>query len=189
MPTSRHMILILLISLVAITGYWVTQHMAVENIASSLLKSDHMDSYAKKVMATAMDKNGQLAYQFYTPEITHYPNNVTEFSSPHIISYHQSLKPWTLDAERGKAQEGVDQVFLEGNVKLYKQADNKTRELIIKTNSITIYPRKEYLETKDTVTLTEPGIHITSRGVRAYLKENRVDLLSEAKGQYDPHSS
>lgn len=189
MITSRRLILMLLLLLTGLTSTWVIKHMAVDNIASSLLKSDHMDSYAKEVVATAMDKNGQLAYQFFTPEITHYPNNVTEFVTPHIISYLQSPKPWTLDALRGKAEDGVDQVILEGDVKLHKLADSKTRELTIKTNSVTIYPRKEYLETKESVTLNEPGIKITSRGVRAYLKENRVDLLSEAKGEYNPNES
>jgi LPS export ABC transporter protein LptC len=125
----------------------------------------------------------------FTPYLLHFPkNNTSIITTPHIVIYSPKeplKKPWHITANEGRTTEGTNHITLEKNVLIHQPTGPQNSELSIKTEQLFIESKSNIAESPKLVTFTEPGITVTSLGMRAFLKEKRVLLLAQAKGVYD----
>lgn len=145
-----------------------------------------MNAFAENVTATRFDQNGNLIDQLRAEKLKHYTDDSSDFIKPHLVIYSETAKPWEVDADHGHANNGIKEIELQDSVRLHQSADKNRHEVTITTSAAKIYPEKDYAETDQSVLLQQPGVTLQSVGVRAYLKQGRVELLSKAQGQYEP---
>jgi lipopolysaccharide export system protein LptC len=50
---------------------------------------------------------------------------------------------------------------------------------------MTVFPQKQYAQTEQPVRIDGAGGVSTGKGMKAYLKESRIHLLSNVRGQYE----
>ncbi len=50
---------------------------------------------------------------------------------------------------------------------------------------MTVFPQQEYAQTEQPVRIDGAGGVSTGTGMKAYLKESRIHLLSNVRGQYE----
>ena len=50
---------------------------------------------------------------------------------------------------------------------------------------MTVFPQKQYAQTEQAVRIDGAGGTTTGKGMKAYLKDGRMDLLSNVRGQYE----
>ena len=60
------------------------------------------------------------------------------------------------------------------------------REIHIETHDLRVLPREEYAETELPVSISTPESLTHATGMRAYLDESRVQLLSKVKTTIEP---
>ncbi len=79
---------------------------------------------------------------------------------------------------------GGDHVELIDSVRI-NRTDEKNRTTIITSSRMTVFPQKQYAETAQPVRIDGLGGVTTGTGMKAYLKESRMNLLSNVRGQYE----
>ena len=188
MKRSKHHYLsgIIIAATVAIATWVLVTTKNNEQQLQSSKQSNQRDAFMKGAKAYRTNADGKVDNKLHASSVTHYPSSqTTDFSSPHYIIYDPPKKPWHITANFGRAYEQQQKIELWGNVKLHQDKGPKNPEITIITEKISYYPKRQYAETDQPIEMTQTGLRVKSVGVRAYLKEGRVELLSKTRGNYE----
>lgn len=143
------------------------------------------DAFGTKITAFYLNKEGKLQTEFKSPKMLHYAaENRTEFDHPYFLIYTQNPTPWHIFALHGQAISGIDSVKLWDNVHIHQDQSYTNHELNLHTNTMTLYPKTQMADTNQPVLLIQPGYQVSAIGVHVSLKEEKVDLMSNAKGEF-----
>lgn len=167
--------------------FWLVQETTGSNTAKK--KQDNKpDFFAKNVYATEYDQTGKLIHVLKTPYLLHYAyQDTSDLTTPDftIYSSKDDKQPWHITSNTGKTIHGTDIVDLNGNVIIHQPAGPQNNDVLIRTEALTVYPKKDFAQTNQLVTIEEPGVNVTAIGMKVYFKEKRVELLQSARGTYD----
>ncbi len=148
-------------------------------------------SVARGTKTTHYQKDGQISYTFNATRLEHYreekrQNEVfTIIEKPELIIY-QKDEPWHVRAEKGKLT-SADQ-----NIELWQQVvlNHISEEGIvttINTEKLIIDPVNKLANTKEPVRIHSDKAQIEGVGMDADLTAEKLTLLSNVRGLYDPN--
>ena len=171
-------------TLCVIGGYPFLTQMNSQQIV--LNESSHdPDAFATKVTAFYLNKDGKLQTQFKSPKMQHYyTENKTEFENPDFLIYTPNTSPWHIFALHGRATSGIESIQLWDNVHIHQDQSKTNHELNLQTSTMTLHPKTQTANTDQPVLLIQPGYQVSAVGVQLSLKEEKVDLMSNAKGEF-----
>ena len=98
--------------------------------------------------------------------------------------YRGTEFPWHVTSKRGEVNPDGTEVELIDSVRVAR-TDDKKRETVITSSRMTVFPQKQYAQTEQDVRIDGAGGVSTGKGMKAYLKESRIHLLSNVRGQYE----
>ena len=137
------------------------------------------------VTAMHMDKDGRLDSRIHSPKVLHFKStDQAELSKPHLVVYEKGVKPWHILALHGRITKAADKIELWDNVWVKQKHGAHNHRLSLKTDKLTVLPKKEYAETHSLVTMEQPGSTVTSEGMRFFLKQGKVEFLSKAEAHF-----
>ena len=110
------------------------------------------------------------------------PKNL--LTTPDLHMYRGTEYPWHVQSERAEVNPDGTEVELIDNVRV-QRTDEKQRELVVTSSRMTVFPQKQYAQTEQAVRIDGAGGTTTGKGMKAYLKEGKIDLLSNVRGQYE----
>ena len=90
--------------------------------------------------------------------------------------------PWTATADRGELEQGTEQVMLSGNVRIAGILASSSAQITAPALSVDI--RGDIVSTKDPVQMLWAGRRLSSTGLIANLKADRVHLESAVHGTF-----
>ena len=114
----------------------------------------------------------------------YYTENKTEFENPDFLIYTKNNSPWHIFALHGQALSGIESVKLWDNVRVHQDQSKTNHELNLQTSEMTLHPKTQTANTNQPVLLIQPGYQVSAVGVDLSLKEEKVDLISNAKGEF-----
>jgi lipopolysaccharide export system protein LptC len=148
-----------------------------------------IDSYMENVQATNFNSKGQPSLKLTTPKMLHYPeNNTTYITTPRLVVYRQSPEPWYVNADYAKATNGMDEILFWSHVDIHHLADIENPSMLLRTETLTIFPNEQIAQTDAPVTFTQPDTTVHAVGMLANLDVGTIKLLSQTQGEYDPVS-
>lgn len=114
------------------------------------------------------------------------PQDYTLLEHPRMIFSSQSgASPWHLTAEQGRINQNGEQVTLQNNVQAQQQS--ATQGLIeLLTSELHLHTVRQYAETDKAVKMRAQQGQLDTLGMKAFLSEDRIELLSEVRGIYEP---
>lgn len=188
MKSIKHLyILLFAITLLGFLGWQYVQN-DLDGAGQYTHQKEQADSIMQDVTLITMGKNGKPKNQISSPKVMHYQQgDNTSFESPNIIMYQKKGMPWYISAQSGQSIAGFSTVILSKNVKFYRPPGPHNNTITLTTSRLSLFPHEEIAQTDQAVTMTQPGSVIKSVGLRAYLKSDRVELLSRAEGSYESH--
>jgi len=149
-----------------------------------------IDTLVTDLAVRQFNAEGQLTHFLQTPLMQHIPENNTHLlTTPHILVKEDKQPPWEIHANHATALHGGQQITFSQHVIVHQHHDKQSEETILKTEEITYFPKEKLATTLKEVTLTQAHNQMQSTGMKAYLAENRVQLLSNTRGHYEPHQS
>ncbi|MFZ0501699.1 MAG: LPS export ABC transporter periplasmic protein LptC [Steroidobacteraceae bacterium] len=92
--------------------------------------------------------------------------------------------PWTATADRGEVEQGSQHVQLAGDVHISGTIAGAAGEAQLFTATLSVDLRTDLVNTKDPVQMLWGGRQLSSTGVVANLKDDRVQLESAVHGTY-----
>lgn len=139
------------------------------------------------------DANGALHYQLKTPLVRHYQLNekssekdYTLFDLPQIVFLGDAQKPaWYMTAKSGRSDNNGELFTLNTDV-LVQQESQSQGIVSINTAELRVNTREQFAETNKAVTMRSAKTQLETTGLRAYIKQDRIELLSNVTGTYEP---
>lgn len=136
---------------------------------------------------TAMGEDGSPLRRLSAAYMAHYIDTQTkELTLPHLVIYEHDAQPWHVASKRGWVSADNDVLMLLGEVDIWRNYADGRREIHIETEDLRVLPNEEYAETELPVSISTLESLTRGTGMRAYLGESRVQLLSSVKTTINP---
>ncbi|MBM2829588.1 MAG: hypothetical protein HW411_378 [Gammaproteobacteria bacterium] len=179
--------IIIVLGLLAIGSAWLLNYLAGGKSTTKNALSHEPDYYMENFTTITMEQDGTAKNKLYAEYMAHYPDdNTTELLKPVLEVFQQNKLPIMIIADKGWVTADNEVILLSGNVKLWQDDEAGERKLEVITSDVRILMDQEYAETDKPATLTSKRTIVNSTGVRAYFKENRLELLHNVHGKILP---
>jgi lipopolysaccharide export system protein LptC len=172
-------------ALFAAVGYWNISPERFLEQPTAVVDESAIDYYATNAHSVQFLPDGKLQYEMTSDKVEHLKaTDVTLLTKPDLQMYRGTTFPWHIQSERGEVSPGGVEVELIDSVRIAR-TDEKNRTTIITSSRMTVFPQKQYAQTEQAVRIDGAGGVTTGKGMKAYLEEGRMHLLSNVRGQYE----
>lgn len=150
-------------------------------------------TYITNVQVRHYDQAGKLHYQMDSPLIRsfqmHAAASAEDYSllqTPVFILVNNPDKPgWYVTSQEGRLDSNNEWFTLLQDV-IATQTTEKQGTTTIATSDLRLNTREQFAETSKAVTMRAAQSQITGVGMRADIKRDHIQLLSNVKGTYEP---
>ncbi|WP_166360782.1 LPS export ABC transporter periplasmic protein LptC [Pseudomonas akapageensis] len=172
-------------TLLAAVGYWnISPERFLEQPVASV-DENAIDYYAINAHSVQFLPDGKLQYEMTADKVEHLmASQVTLLTKPDLQMYRGTAYPWHVQSERGEVNPDGTEVELIDSVRVAR-TDQKNRATIITSSRMTVFPQQEFAQTQQAVRIEGGGGWSTGVGMKAYLKDSKINLLSNVRGQYE----
>ena len=163
-------------------------------VESSLREPAPADSQApvltvEQLRAVRLNLAGIREYVLVAPRLWQLPDQGGIRIEQPVLDWYQpdgQTREWRLQAEQGWIAADYQILRLEGAVVMDRTAASGKPPVTIKTRDVQIYRANRYAETAAPVQAITPDGEFRAVGARAWLDQERLELLSEVRGSYAP---
>jgi LPS export ABC transporter protein LptC len=142
--------------------------------------------YATFARLTGTDRDGNPSYDLTADRVTQTLADGSIGLERVLVNYAPAGIPqWNLMADAGRISSGADIIELDGNV-VATSADQRGPTTTIRTDSLRYDAATGVAETDRPVTVLYASSVVHARGLRARLREGRLELRAQVRGRYDP---
>lgn len=174
-----------LAALLLAIGYWNIRPESFLAPAPAAQSEDSIDFYVENARSVQFQADGRLHYRLRADYLEHIQHSdITLLTRPDLHLYRGSELPWRVQSERGEVSPGGSEVELIEKVRVAR-TDAKGRPTILTTSRLTVFPEREYAETRQPVRIEAANGITTATGMQAYLNESRMLLQSNVRGQHE----
>ena len=150
-------------------------------------------TYLTEVEIRQFDQDGALHYQMNSPLIRSFQvkdspstEDYSLFQTPVFVLVNDPQKPgWFVTAQEGRLDSENKWFTLTQDV-LARQTSEKHGETTLTTTDLRLNTQDQFAETGKAVTMRAAKSEITGVGMRADMKREHIELLSNVKGTYEP---
>lgn len=171
----------------ALLAFLVTDREQVETpkaLPAELI--DEPDLYMETATITQFNEDGSVRYRLAADEIRHFErNDTTRMKMPELTIHRAPELPWWVSAKQGyiRYRDNADKqseevVFLRESVVL-EQRDSP-RQLRLTTQSLYVYPERQFAETNQAVMIDTSAGRTTAVGLAGDLEAGLLKLSSDA---------
>jgi len=184
----RIWLFLLLLGLLVIT-WWASRPDPPSDQPEDAAKSDVPDYFVDGLALRQFDVDGRLSHRLRARDMQHYRDSgLARLTAPRYILYEQGRQVWTISAERGELSSDQSLLKLLGKTIIEREADDLHPAMRLVTSDLRIYPRKEYAETDEAVTVTSEQNWIESTGMQAWFKSpGKILFPAQARAHYVAH--
>ncbi|MFL7963648.1 lipopolysaccharide export system protein LptC [Pseudomonas sp. NFACC15-1] len=168
----------------AAVGYWnISPERFLDQPAAQV--EERIDWYATNTHTLQYLPDGKVQYEMTSDKVDHVKaTDITLVTKPDLNMFRGTEFPWHVQSEHAEVNSGGTEVELIDSVRVAR-TDEKNRTTIITSTRMTVFPQQEYAQTEQPVRIDGAGGVSTGTGMKAYLKESRIHLLSNVRGQYE----
>ena len=171
--------------LLAAVGYWNINPDSFSERPARPGNENAIDFYVVGANTVQSQADGKLHYQMSADKVEHIKlSDITLLNRPNLQLYRGSELPWHVRSERGEVAPAGKEVELIDQVRV-ERTDAKGRPTILTTSRLTVFPEKEYAQTQQAVRIDAANGVTTAQGMKAYLNDGRMLLLSNVRGQHE----
>jgi len=177
MPARWKTVIILL--LVATASAWLLNKLTTgESTETTEFKHDP-DYYMVNFTTWSMNEDGSPKNILNADYMAHYPDSdTTELINPRLEVFRDNKQPLNIVADKGWVTDNNEVILLTGKVRLWEEDTEGNVRMEIISSDLKILPGQEYAETEQPATLTRGRITVNTTGMRAWMKENRMEFLN-----------
>ena len=186
MSAAPRFSLLVVILVAAVLGSWyLTQSQPKQPDEVTSLQSDE-SYYMRDATMLGIGDDGLPSYRVHAAHIRHMADDDSiELTNIRVRFETDPDAPWTLNAPRGQIPKEREYIDLIGEVTASREPDERD-ELVIVTRDVRVLLDERIATTEALVTMNMGPHAVSARGMRAYLKQDRVELQSEVNGLFSP---
>lgn len=177
--------LIIIALVVAAVGYWNISPERFLDQEEAVQPPPSVDFFVENARSHQFEADGSLRHQLTAERVEHMQDTDTSLLfQPDLLIYRGEDQPWQVRSLRGEVGPEGRQVELIEQVEI-EQTIAPDRFSRLTTSRLTVFPDREYAETAQPVRIENADGLTTAIGMQAHVKEGRVLLLSNVRGQHE----
>tara|TARA_B100000676_G_scaffold239407_1_gene240076 strand:+ start:5985 stop:6593 length:609 start_codon:yes stop_codon:yes gene_type:complete len=177
-----------LLLVLAVATFIVSRQFDEAESGATRARVDTPDFFMERFVTTIMGVDGKPVRTIKAKELVHYPEtNTKELEEPYMVMYQTGSPSWHIRSERGWISATGDVLLLLGAVHAWRSSKSGVRIIDIHTRDLRILPETDYGETDKPVTIATKDGRTVAMGMRAFLKESRLELMAQVKTQVTGH--
>jgi lipopolysaccharide export system protein LptC len=142
--------------------------------------------YMNEAELIGTGESGKILYRLRTRNASqNFEDGVVNMQGVHVIYEPEAAIPWDLRADTGNIPPSANIIQLTGNVVAATKDDNNSR-MTIRTNYLELDTETYIASTPRKVTIDYFQHRVFATGMRAYFKEDRLQLISDVNGKFLP---
>ncbi len=166
-------------------GYWNIRPESFDDLQISSSPEATVDFFVINPHTQQFKEDGSQSYLIEAKKLEHIKStDITLMTQPDLLLYRKDELPWHVQSKLGEVAPAGKQVELIDDVRVQRR-DAKNRLTLLTTSRMTVFPDKEYAETSQAVKIEAANGVTTANGMKAYLNEGRMLLLSNVRGQHE----
>lgn len=174
-----------LVLLLAALSIWVADLLRLPELGGRPPSPQNPEYVLENFTSVVFKADGSRDYLLRARQLRHFTDdNVTKVEAPRLTLFRGEPPPWESEAERGIVYEPEGRIDLLGRVEMYRPGHPDRPPLRITTRDLTVFTALDYAETAAAVHVVRSQDTIDAIGMRAWLAENRVELLENVLGRY-----
>lgn len=175
----------LIVALLAAVGYWNVRPESFMDKRASGEVDNPIDFYVVGASTQQFQADGKLHYEMTASKLEHLKaSDITLVDKPDLQLYRGTQYPWHVSSDKGEVSPEGKEVELIDNVRIAR-TDAKGRPTVITSSRITVFPDEEYAQTKQAVRIEAANGVTTAKGMKAYMNDGKINLLSNVRGQHE----
>lgn len=186
---KRTLIAILIFTGLALFSRWLVNQQQDQVETAHTEQQSTIDYDLENFVAKNFGEDGHLLFQMTAPRMSRNTRTgETHVTRPRILWPQKDASEITLEANSGFISQNQDDILLSGQVIVKSQAvdnENLVQPTIIRTEELAFNQRDRLLSTTVLVSVTAPGIQLSSIGMSANLEDDQISLKKQVKGTYE----
>ena len=179
--------LVLLLVVAAGISYWALQQLTKDEETILRELAHFPDFYMENFSTLTMTPDGLPKNKLNASYMAHYPDdNTTELNVPELEIFQQDKPSIHVRSDKGWVTSNNEVILLSGNVYLYQNNDNGDKQLEVIADDARVLVDEDYAETDKPATLIKNRAVINSIGMRAYMRDQRIEFLSNVQTTIEP---
>lgn len=155
---------------------------------SNPLASHNPDSYMVDAKYYKMDKQGKLYTTLTAEYVQHTPHqNTTRLHKP-SLEIQSAENHWIIHSEHARSENELNSIYLWKNVCIERVKSDSAVPITAKTESLLVFPHDELVETNNIVTIQQPGLEVSGKGLLGNLKHGNLKILNHLQSTITPIS-
>lgn len=135
------------------------------------------DLIVENFSARKLGEDGRVLYTLVAKKMVHYPDDDSSLLETLNFDAYQPRQPRVnITAERGRLEKGGDQVWVEGNVVVRREAAERVEPLKITTDRLLLLPDEGIARTSSEVVMESPSSRATAAGLELNNKERTTKM-------------
>ena len=145
------------------------------------------DQQITRLNLRQFNSTGRLIHQLTTPFMRHIPSQNKHWLKNPLITITELNQPaWDIQSKEATSLNGFERITFQHDVLIHHAAYEKNQAGTISTEEISYIPNQKLATTDGDITWIQAGNAMHAKGMNAYLKELRVDLLHNPVATYEP---
>lgn len=167
---------------IAAIGYWNISPERFLEQPEAEQPPPSVDFFVENVRLWQFQTDGDRRYELIAKRLEHMQDSdISLLYQPDLLIYREDGQPWRARSRLGEVGPQGQQIELIDEVRIEQPATQSQ----LTTSRLTVFPDREYAETAQPVRIENVDGVTTATGMQAYVKEGRVLLLSNVRGQHE----
>ncbi|HEX7081038.1 MAG TPA: LPS export ABC transporter periplasmic protein LptC [Gammaproteobacteria bacterium] len=143
--------------------------------------------YVRDAVILETGEDGRALYRVHAELAQERPEDGALLLEGVRVEYQSEEQiPWRVRAARAQASTEGSALELEGDVELARDPVDDGAGTLIRTEHLVLLPEQHLARADGNVSITVDGSTLEAVGLRAFLKEDRVELESNVHGRFQP---
>jgi LPS export ABC transporter protein LptC len=150
-------------------------------------RSTPLGYYLRDAVVLGTDDEGRVLYRINAELAEERPGDGSlQMNGVRVEFQADEQVPWQVSASRAEAQPDMGYLNLEGDVTLEREPSQGRPRTVVETASLRLEPERHTAVADGEVRFTVGVNTLHAVGLKAFLKEDRVELASKGYGRFVP---
>jgi lipopolysaccharide export system protein LptC len=173
----------LLIGAAAVTWY-LSRPEPTEAPRDTGSRTSSLGYYLVDAVLLGTDDSGEVLYRIVAERVEEHPGSEQLLLTSIEIEYRDEAEvPWRIRASSASGPTSRDYLDLSGDVRIESLPNSGGQQTLIEASSLRLEPEARFASTDGPVRFLVDDVWINGVGLKAYLKDDRIDLESQVNAR------
>ncbi|MCV6638827.1 LPS export ABC transporter periplasmic protein LptC [Candidatus Albibeggiatoa sp. nov. NOAA] len=177
----------IMLCVIAFATTWLSQsNKGIEATDEAMQAAEEVPDYTlKKFKTYSMTPEGKIDSQLQAQSMLHYPESNTKLSVPVMLFYKQEQPNWHVQAEKGEITPNNEDIWLQGDTTFWREETAEQTAMTILSKNVYFHKPSQFAESSEISIIRNNHTVTKSKGMKAYLQTEQVELFSRVRGHYE----